>query len=128
MMSSMWKCSCRTSAAASILPKSPGGRTVIQFVFPALAKFAHWWIVLEENGTRELCADNPGKQVDVQLRSDVRTMVEIWAGDMEIGAAKKSGRLQVSGHPALVRNLSSWLRIGLLARFRPHPDSRKTQR
>jgi DNA-binding HxlR family transcriptional regulator len=104
----------------------PGGRTVIQFVFPGLAKFGRWWVVLEENGTRELCADNPGKEADVQLRSDVRTMVEIWAGDTEIRAAKRDGRLQVSGHPALIRTVSSWLRTGLLAGVRPHPDSLKS--
>jgi DNA-binding HxlR family transcriptional regulator len=103
----------------------PGGRTVVQFVFPGLAKFGRWWIVLEANGTRELCADNPGQEADVQLRSDVRTMVEIWAGDTEIHAAKKDGRLQLSGHPALIRTLSSWLRTGLLAGVRPHPDSLK---
>lgn len=104
----------------------PSGRTVIQFVFPELAQFGHWWIVLEEDGTRELCSDNPGKAVDVQLRSTVRTMVEIWAGDTPIRAAIKDGQLRLSGHPTLLRTVSSWLRIGLLAHIRPHPDSRKT--
>lgn len=98
----------------------PGGRNVIKFVFNGLAKFAHWWIVLEEKGERELCVINPGKEVDVQLRSDLRTMTEIWAGDTLIPAAKKDGRLQLSGNPALIRTLSSWLRIGTFAHVRPH--------
>jgi DNA-binding HxlR family transcriptional regulator len=101
----------------------PGGRNVIQFVFSGLTKFAHWWIVLEENGKRELCLNNPGKQVDIQLRSDLRTMTEIWAGDTEIRTAKKDGRLQLSGNPALIRTLSSWLHIGMFAHVRPHPES-----
>ena len=58
----------------------PGGQTVIQFVFADLPKFAHWWSVIEGNHERELCVDNPGKPVDIQARSDVRTMAEIWAG------------------------------------------------
>ena len=66
----------------------PGGRTVIKFLFRGLPKFGHWWIVLE-NGTRELCVDNPGKEVDVHLTTDLRTMARIWAGDMEIRAAKQ---------------------------------------
>lgn len=98
----------------------PGGRNVIKFVFNGLAKFAHWWIVLEEKGERELCVINPGKEVDVQLRSDLRTMTEIWAGDTLIPAAKKDGRLQLSGNPVLIRTLSSWLRIGTFAHVRPH--------
>jgi DNA-binding HxlR family transcriptional regulator len=101
----------------------PGGRNVIQFIFPGLPKFTRWWVVIEKDGTRELCANNPGKSVDVEIRSDVRTMVEIWAGDTEIRRAKKEGRLQVTGHPVLVRTLASWLRIGLLAKVRPHSDS-----
>jgi hypothetical protein len=99
-----------------------GGRTVIHFVFTGLPKFAHWWVVIEGDGERELCVDNPGKQVDVQIRSDLRTMVEIWAGDTEIRAAKKDGRMQLSGSPGLVRTVSSWLRLSLLAHVRPHPD------
>jgi hypothetical protein len=38
-----------------------------------------------ENGARELCVDNPGKEIDVHLTTDLRTMAHIWAGDMEIG-------------------------------------------
>ncbi len=59
----------------------PGGRAVIHFVFPGLAKFEHWWIVFEGDGDSELCTENPGKPVDIQLRTDLRTMTEeIWAG------------------------------------------------
>jgi DNA-binding HxlR family transcriptional regulator len=99
----------------------PGGRNVIQFVFTGLTTFAHWWVVIEEKGDRELCLVNPGKGVDVQLRSDLRTLTEIWAGDTEIRAAKKDGRLQVTGNPVLIRTLPSWLRIGAHAKVRPHP-------
>jgi DNA-binding HxlR family transcriptional regulator len=100
----------------------PGGRTVIKFVFSGLSQFAHWWIVLEKNGQRELCLNNPGKGVDIELRSDLRTMTAIWAGDREIRTAKKDGGLQLSGDPVLIRTLSSWLRIGMFANVRPHSD------
>jgi DNA-binding HxlR family transcriptional regulator len=100
----------------------PSGRNVIQFVFTGLDKFATWWIVIEDNGERELCVINPGKGLDVQLRSDLRTMTEIWAGDTEIRAAKKDGRLEVTGSPVLARTLTAWLRIGTFAHIRPHPN------
>jgi len=105
--------------------KLPRGRTVIRFIFPGLAKFEHWWIVLEASGERELCTENPGKEVDVQIRSDLRTMVEIWAGDTDIRAAKKTGRLHVTGNPVLVRTLPSWLRGSRLSHVRPHPQALK---
>jgi len=92
---------------------------VIKFVFNGVADFANWWILLEENGDRELCVDNPGKEVDVQIRSDLRTMTEIWAGDTQIRTASKDGRLQLSGNTILIRALPSWLRIGTFAHVRP---------
>lgn len=101
----------------------PGGRTVIKFLFSGLPKFAQWWIVLEDDEETELCVENPGKDVDVQIRTDLRTMTEIWAGDTQIRTAKKDGRLQLSGNPALIRALPLWLRVGLYAHVRPHPDT-----
>jgi hypothetical protein len=63
--------------------------------------------------------------VDIELRSDLRTMTEIWAGDTEIRTVKNSGKLTLTGNPGLIRTVSSWLRIGLFANVRPHPDSLK---
>jgi DNA-binding HxlR family transcriptional regulator len=103
----------------------PGGGTVIHFAFTGLAKFGNWWVVIEHDGERELCDDPPARAVDVHLRSNLRTLVEIWAGDTEIRVAKKDGRLELSGNPALVRTVSAWLRIGALAHVRPDPRSRK---
>jgi DNA-binding HxlR family transcriptional regulator len=103
--------------------KVPGGEIVVGFTFSRLAKFPHWWIVIEPNRERELCVDHPGREVDVQVRSDARTMAEIWAGDTTVRSAQKEGRLQLSGNPALVRTFSTWLRPGMLAHIRPssHP-------
>jgi DNA-binding HxlR family transcriptional regulator len=103
----------------------PGGRTVIKFTFTGLNQFANWWIVLEANGERELCLNNPGKGMDVELRSDLRTMTEIWAGDREIRMAKNDGRLKLSGSPDLIRTVASWLRIGMFAGVRPHGELKK---
>jgi hypothetical protein len=100
----------------------PGGRTVIKFLFRGLPKFGHWWIVLE-NGTRELCVDNPGKAVDVHLTTDLRTMTHIWGGDMEIRTAKKTGHLQLTGDPTLIQSISDWLRPGVFAHVRPYAES-----
>lgn len=97
----------------------PAGRTVIRFTYPELNEFSHWWIVIEENGKRELCIDNPGKEVDVSFRCSLRTMVEIWAGDTTLSKAKKAGLLHVAGNPVLVRTASKWLRTSLVSSIRP---------
>lgn len=97
----------------------PEGRTVVQFSFPGLPRFAHWWVVLDTDGTRELCVTNPGRTVDLQLKADLRTMVAVWAGDVSMRAARSDGRVQVSGDPVLARTLTSWLRGGVFGDIRP---------
>lgn len=96
----------------------PGGRTIVEFDFLGLEKFPRWWVVLE-NGERELCLVKPAPDVDLQIRSDLRTLTEIWAGDTDLRTAKGDGRLQLSGSPLLIRTLRSWLRIGMFAHVRP---------
>jgi hypothetical protein len=81
-----------------------------------------------ENGARELCVDNPGKEVDLHLTTDLRTMAHIWAGDMEIRLAKKTGQLQLTGDPILIRTVSDWLRPGLFAQVRPHAEGLNPKR
>ncbi len=108
--------------------KLPGGQTVVEFAFRGLKKFARWWVVLEAEGERELCVDNPGLAADVQILTDLRTLTEIWAGDTEIRAAKKDGRLQLNGDPALIRSLPAWLRIGMFAGIRPAKSAHKNDR
>lgn len=97
----------------------PAGRTVIEFELPGLRKFRRWWIVVEANGTRELCSNFPGHAAHVTLRLDHRALGEIWTGDTTIAATLKNGRLSATGDPGLVRSLSTWLRPGALAHIRP---------
>jgi DNA-binding HxlR family transcriptional regulator len=97
----------------------PAGRTVLEFDLAGLRKFRRWWIVIEANGTRELCSNHPGHATDLTLRLDPCTLGEIWTQDLTIPAALKNGRLSVTGDPALARSLSVWLRPGALAHIRP---------
>lgn len=100
----------------------PGGQTVIKFHFRGLPKFGHWWMVLDEKGARELCVLNPGKKVDLELITDLRTMAHFWAGDLTLHSATGDS-LQLKGNPTLIRTASAWLRPGTLAHIRPDPRS-----
>ncbi|HEY4246123.1 MAG TPA: helix-turn-helix domain-containing protein [Lacunisphaera sp.] len=109
---------CRRIDAA----KLPRKRGVIGFIFPRLPKFSAWWIVIEPDRPRELCVDHPAKDIDIQIRTDVRTMTRIWMGNTTIAAAKSEGCLQPSGKPLFVRNLASWLRPSVNASVRLAPE------
>ena len=99
--------------------KLPRRRTVIGFHFPRLRNYANWWIKIEPGRERELCFCHPGGDINVMIRANVRTLVEIWMGDTEIRTALREGRMEVTGEPALVRSLPSWLRTSKMAHIRP---------
>jgi DNA-binding HxlR family transcriptional regulator len=101
----------------------PGGRNVIKFVFRKLPKFAHWWIVVEADGKRVLCLHNPRLPVDVEVTTDLRTLNEFWAGDIDLRLARETGRVELKGDPTLVRTISSWLRPGMFSHIRPQSGS-----
>ncbi len=97
----------------------PGGRTVIKFHFPKLESFALWWIIVDENGGKELCVNHPGFEADITITSELRALAEVWAGDTTISKAKKDKRLKLDGNPVLVRTIRTWLGIAPLAHIRP---------
>lgn len=104
----------------------PGGRTVVKFHYPELERFSLWWIIVEADGSRELCVNNPGKSVDLTITCNARTMAAIWIGDLQIGDAKRNGQLSLQGNPVLARSLNRWLGISTLAHVRPATGTGQT--
>lgn len=100
------------------ISKLPGGQVVIKFNFTDLNDFGEWWIKVKD-GEVDLCVENPGTDVDVYMTSDLRTMTEIWMGDISINKAKTNKRLNLVGPSALLKNISSWLGLYLYADVRP---------
>ena len=96
---------------------------MIEFIFPGLPKYSGWWILVDAEGKRELCLHAPGMPVDLQIRCDLRTIAEIWAGDTDVRTATKDGRLRLTGIADMVVSLPAWLRPCSMAHIRPHPDA-----
>ena len=91
-----------------------GRETVLHFEFSDLDDASEWWLVVTSNGV-DLCLEDPGKETDVYFISDLRTMTEVYLGDISIGQARRSGRLKVTGKSALVRDLKTWFRPSVYA-------------
>ena len=51
----------------------------------------------------------------VYFNCTLRTMHDVWMGDRSYKEAMSSGDLMVEGEPALLRNISSWLRPSVFA-------------
>jgi len=98
--------------------KLPGGKTVLRFLFTDLQQYNEWWIKIQ-NKEVDLCTENPGNEVDVYMTCDLRTMTEVWMGDLSIQQARADNRLKIVGSSAYVKNIQSWLGLYLLAEIRP---------
>lgn len=98
--------------------KLPGGQTVIKFLFTDLDRYGSWWIKVND-GEVDLCTENPGTEVDIHITSDLRTLTEVWMGDLSINKAKTSRKLKIVGPSAWLKNISSWLGLHRYAHIRP---------
>lgn len=96
----------------------PAGLTVLRFKFTDLSEYGDWWVKIE-GAEVDLCLEDPGFDVDVYLTTDLRTMTEVWMGDLPLARARSSGRLKIVGRSAYLRNLQGWLRLHLLGHVRP---------
>lgn len=96
----------------------PAGETVICFIFDGLTTFKSWWLIVHDDEV-DLCTQNPGKDVDLYIRTTLRDLVEIWNGDIEIKTALQKELIKPQGNTQLTRTLPEWLGICLYADIRP---------
>ena len=98
--------------------KLPGGQTVIKFVFTDLDQYNQWWVKVDNNEV-DLCTENPGNEVDVYVICDLKSMTEVWMGDLSIKKAQLDNRLRIEGASVYLKDIRSWLGLHLLAEIRP---------
>lgn len=98
--------------------KLPDGETVFCFIFDDLKQYKNWWLVIH-NGDVDVCTENPGKDVDLYISSTLRTLVEVWEGDIAIKSALRQQLLKTQGNRKLTRAMPDWLGINPYAEIRP---------
>ena len=99
--------------------KLPQGNAVIYFEFPDATKgMRRWWLVIDE-GDVDLCLEDRGLEVHVSLSTSVRTMTQIWMGDLSLAQARAQGMMKVLGTARLVRCLGEWLGASTFAHIVP---------
>jgi DNA-binding HxlR family transcriptional regulator len=105
----MWN--VRRRIACDLLPD---GRTVVCFRFtgvPRGHRSTHqFWLVLERADV-ELCIEDPGIEVDLQVDADLATMVGVWLGDRSFDDALRSKGVQVLGPRRLAAAFPQWLML-----------------
>ena len=94
----------------------PGRRIVIEFLYPELPPAPRkWWLIVEPDGTVDLCHVDPGFDVDLYVHVDLRTMTEIWIGLKAVARAVDDGALLMTGQTELANTMQRWLGLSPFA-------------
>lgn len=106
----MWDLQRRLNV--EVLPKK---RTVVLFRFSDARKGQRrYWLHLDDEFV-DLCLNNPGFSVDLEVDTDVQTLTDIWMGKQTVGNAVREGTLTMQGSPALKKAFPGWLGLSLFA-------------
>jgi DNA-binding HxlR family transcriptional regulator len=97
----MWWMHRRTDPA-----RFPDRRVVLEFVFTGPDSMTVWLVL--EHGEVSVCHQHPGFDTDVQLRATTATYSDIFNGPLTWPEAVRSGAVDISGPPKLVRELPGW--------------------
>ena len=101
----------------------PPGRTVVQFQFLDSPRGQReFWIVLRKEEV-DVCDFDPGFDVAVSVSSSLRTLTQVWRGDLGWSEALRSGSLEVQGSESMRRAVPSWFTLSAFAAV-PRPEPR----
>jgi DNA-binding HxlR family transcriptional regulator len=92
-----------------LIDQLPRHKVVIYVEFSDGKKGArNYWLVVDDTGV-DLCIDDPGREIDLQVFTDLRTLTRIWMGDLSLSAARSTGLIKLLGDSALMRTMGAWM-------------------
>jgi DNA-binding HxlR family transcriptional regulator len=93
----------------------PPGRTSVQFEFRDVpASQRRWW--LASDGTEvDLCPVDPGYEVNLFVRTDLKTLTQVVLGDLALKNALATGKIELDGTRVFRQCFERWLGLSKFA-------------
>lgn len=101
----------------------PAGRTVIGIELSDLKKMRNWWLVVED-GTVDLCQEDPVHETDLIIRTDLVSLTRVYMGELPMSHAVSSGKIKLLGRSQLARSISRWFGTSKFSRENPFDQTR----
>lgn len=90
-------------------------RVVIHFLFPeARPRERHWWLVVQA-GEADLCRDDPGHDLTLEVESTVRALTEVWVGERSPAEVLGAREVRVVGPAGDADRFWEWLGASMFA-------------
>ena len=94
----------------------PDRRCTVNFTYPELSVGRKaWWLVIED-GKVDLCSVDPGYEVNLHVRSSLRSMTAVWMGVSTLRAEIEAGNIELTGEKAIARSMQEWLGLSSFAK------------
>lgn len=93
----------------------PPRRCTIQFLYPELTSAKQsWWLVVD-GGKVDLCSANPGFEIDLFVRSSLRSMTAVWMGHSTVQKEMAAGQMELIGDKLIAQSIQQWLGLSPFA-------------
>lgn len=93
----------------------PAGRTVMHIEFTDGPRNHRYFWLVNDDGEVEVCLKHPGFGVDLQIKTTVRALAEVWRGLRSLTQAIEAGEIRLKGPAALKQALPRWLLLSVYA-------------
>lgn len=94
----------------------PPRKVTIQFIFQDHPDATgQWWMLTEPEKGADLCSVDPGFDIDLFVRCNLRTMTGIWMGVDTVSRALDSDRLLLIGASDVKSGIQNWLGLSPFA-------------
>lgn len=93
----------------------PPGRFVVYFELSGAPRSKKFWWLIKNDDDIDLCMKDPGYDVDLTILTDLRTMTQVWMGDLDFTEALRSKKMTLEGATKFQRGIRRWLGLNLFA-------------
>lgn len=94
----------------------PAGRNVMRWNFSdATSPASTYWVIAVPGEAIELCASDPGFEVDLFVETSVERFTAVYLGRDDFARAVDDGSIFMSGDPVLIKTFRSWFRFSMHA-------------
>jgi DNA-binding HxlR family transcriptional regulator len=94
----------------------PPRRCTVNFLYPEVKSAKRsWWLVVD-GGKVDLCSTNPGFEVDLYVKSSLRSMTAVWMGLSSVAKEVDAGQIELIGDQAIAHSIQQWLGLSPFAK------------
>lgn len=76
----------------------------------------NWWLVVEPDGSVDLCNSDPGFEVDLFVTGSLRAMTAIWMGVTTVRQEVEAKELDIQGNKEMAGAMQDWLGLSPFAK------------